>query len=303
MTKSYSKYILITPAKNEDRYIERTIKAVIAQTILPQQWVIVSDGSTDNTDAIVEKYASLYPFIQLVRKAPKNRRVFSSKVEAIRLGFEHMKNDDYEFYGNLDADVSFPENYYETILQRFEANHTLGIAGGVIYDLHKSGFIRQKASLTSVGGPIQMFRKKCYVDIGGYQALEIGNVDGVAEVTARMKGWKVQSFEDIKVNHYRVTGSEGRNVFAARLREGRLEYMVGYHPLFHLARAAQRISERPFLVGSFLRSVSYFWTSLKAPQRPLSKSYITFLRKEEMTKLKETFGSALNFQKAFGKVR
>ena len=297
------KYILITPAKNEDKYIERTINAVIVQTILPQKWIIVSDGSTDDTDAIVEKYARQHSFISLVKKAPNIRRVFSSKVEAIRLGFKHIKNIEYDYYGNLDADVSFAENYYQSIMERFNADYKLGIAGGVIYDLHKNGFIRQKASLTSVGGPIQLFRKKCYQDIGGYQALEIGNVDGVAEVTARMKGWKVQSFEDIKVQHYRVTGSEGRNVFSARLREGRLEYLVGYHPLFHFARGIQRMSERPYIVGSLLRSLSYFWTSLKAPQRPFSDNYISYLRKEEMTKLKETFGSAFKSQKTFGKVR
>ena len=118
-------YVLITAARNEEAYIEKTINSVISQTILPRKWVIVSDGSTDRTDQIVNKYAAKHDFIQLVHISGSTQRNFRSKVNAINIGYERLKHIEYEFIGILDADVSFKSDYFESILREFQKNPKL----------------------------------------------------------------------------------------------------------------------------------------------------------------------------------
>ena len=278
-------YVLITAARNEESYIEGTIKSVIGQTERPKRWVIVSDSSEDLTDVIVSEYASYYPFISLVRREKGVNRNFASKVEAIKLGFEKLADDDYEFYGNLDADITIEPHYYEYVLKKFKENPRLGIAGGVLLDFYNGFYHKHNAPSNSVGGPIQMFRRECYEQIGGFIPLEMGNEDGVAEVMGRMHGWEVESFPELRVLHHRETGTEGRNVWAVRYREGKLEYLIGYHPLFHLARMVQRLFYRPYIFGSVLRTFSFFLMYIKRPKRPVPEEYIKYLRWEERKKL------------------
>src|ERR1700675_1738957 len=123
---------MVTPAKNEEVCIKNRIEAVLSQTIRPEKWVIVSDGSTDRTDEIVSSYEQQYPFIELVRagdSGKKGQKNFGSKVKAFRAGYDELRDTPYEFVGNLDADVTFDPDYFERILEKFRANGKLGLAG------------------------------------------------------------------------------------------------------------------------------------------------------------------------------
>ena len=124
-------YVLVTPARNEETFIATTIEAVLAQTVLPVRWIIVSDGSTDRTDEIVAGYAKQHSFIRLLRRSAGETRSFSSKVNAFKMSDRELEGVQYEFVGNLDADVSFPRDYYENVLQRLQTSPKLGIAGGM----------------------------------------------------------------------------------------------------------------------------------------------------------------------------
>jgi len=179
-------YVLITPAKNEEQFIEKTIQSVVKQTILPKKWIIVSDGSTDKTDSIIEKYTSLYPFIELLRKSNSGTRNFGAKAKAILFAYEKLQGLKFDLIGNLDADVSFDPDYYEYIIREFVLNPKLGIAGGLRYDLIKDKFYPLECAPDSVGGPFQLFRRSCYEEIGGYKPLLFGGIDAVAETSARM---------------------------------------------------------------------------------------------------------------------
>lgn len=226
--KRESNYVLFTAARNEECYIENTVQCVIAQTMWPKKWVIISDGSTDRTEEIVSQYAKKYDFIKLIRVEPMRNRSFASKVNAIRKGSEHLKNIDYDYIGNLDADVSFEPYYYESILKKFQENPKLGIAGGMLFEFCNGKWIRQVTSSSlSASGPVQMFRRQCYVDIGGYIPMRVGGEDAVAEVSARMHCWNVQTFSDLKVLHLRRTGTEKENILRARFNQGRMEYSHG----------------------------------------------------------------------------
>src|SRR5437899_468210 len=156
-------YVLITPVRNEEAYIERTIKAIVAQATRPKEWVIVSDGSIDRTDDIVRCYLPKYDFIQLVHRSGDAERSFAAKVHAFRLGYRHLRTRRYEFIGNLDGDVSFDPDYHDRILAKFGNDPRLGIAGGFIYEEQGGTFLSRTFNTTrSVAGAVQLYRRECY---------------------------------------------------------------------------------------------------------------------------------------------
>ena len=288
-TNNKENYILITPAKNEVAYIEKTIESVVNQEILPKSWIIVSDGSSDGTDDIVKKYCQNFKFIKLIRRETNSERNFASKVNSIKEAFCHLRGINYEFYGNLDGDVSFGSNYYRRLIEKFRIYPNLGVAGGKVYDYYGGKFHKQISGLHSVAGPIQFFRRKCWEDIGGYVESKVGLIDAIAEISARMNKWETRSFAELKVLHHRSTGSEGRNIWKVAIRQGQTDYLLGYHPVWQLARSLQRINKRPILIGSVLRTINFIWHYLKNAERPVTKEFIKFLRSEELNKIRNNF--------------
>lgn len=290
-----TRYVLITAARNEEKYIERTIQSVISQTILPEKWVIVSDGSTDGTDEIVKRYEAHYDFIQFMCLESNGERNFASQVYTQQVGVELLQDIKYEFIGMLDADISFQPDYYQRVIAKFQENRELGIAGGRLSDFCGGKWVRQRVSTSwSVSGPIQMFRRQCYEDIGGYFPLERGGQDGVAEVMARMHGWEVKSFPDIEVLHYRRTGTEGRNIWHARLNGGIIQYSVGYHWLFAIARSLYKIFERPYLLGSILTLCGFCWANLQKKELVVPDEVRQYLRREQLHKLLSPFSKNID---------
>jgi poly-beta-1,6-N-acetyl-D-glucosamine synthase len=278
-------YILITAAKNEAAYIEKTIQSVINQTITPQKWVIVSDGSIDRTEEIVNRYTAKFSFIELLRANPSEKRNFGSKARAITAGYEHVKMINHDYVGILDADVSFSPNYYESIMQSFAQNPKLGIAGGIIFDRHKGKYIKQKISTDwSVCGAIQMFRRECYEQIGGYIPVR-GGVDAVAEIMARMNGWDVRTFSDIHVFHHRPTGAEKGSIWRIWVSQGVEDYLLGYHFAFFLARCVKKGIKRPYVLGSMAMLYGYCCSWFRRTKRQVSAEFIQYLRREQLERL------------------
>lgn len=281
-------YVLVTPARDEAAYITHTLEAVIAQTVLPARWVVVSDGSTDETDEIVNSYAAKYDFIRLVRREKKEHRNFGAKVYAIREGLSHLDGVQYEFIGNVDADVSFEPNYYESIFNRMLEQTSLGIAGGILYDDHDGKWVNQRNAVEySVGGPIQMFRRACYEDIGGYTPLRRGGVDAIAEYAARMNGWKIRTFEDIVVHHHRATGTENSSLLNSYFRLGRQEYVNAYHPLFEIAKCLSKLTtQHPIVLAGAFRLAGYTTSYLCREERAVPEELAAFIRQVQIDRLR-----------------
>jgi len=284
---SEKEYVLVTPARNEAAFIGKTIEAVISQTRLPKRWIIVSDGSTDQTDEIVKNYATKHRFIQLVRSSQCCVRSFSSKVGAFEAGYKKLKSTRYDFLGNLDADVSFDASYYERVLQEFERDSKLGLAGGLIQELANGRFKAQRMSLNSVAGAIQLFRRECFEEIGGYVPMDVGGIDAAAEITARKHQWKVRTFSEIKVFHHRRVSNGFKSIFLTRFLQGTGHYVLGYHPLFQVARCFYRIADRPYLVGAGLMLAGYFWAWVRGYERPLAQDVVRYVRAEQLDRLKK----------------
>lgn len=282
-------YVLITPARNEEAYIEATIKAVIGQTILPMKWIIVSDGSTDRTEAIVQSYSRAYDFIELVTAAGLNQRSFGSKALAFKAGYERLGGVPYDFVGNTDADVSFDSDYYRYVLEEFEKQPNLGIAGGIIIELVNGTYVAQNISLNSVAGAVQLFRRQCYEDIGGYLPLKHGGIDAAAEIMARFKGWDVRTFPEVKVRHLRRVGTEKGSLLATRFHHGTRDYLLGYHPLFYLMMNLYRLMDRPFILHSLLRMCGYCWGKIRRMERTVPDEFVDYLRKEQMMRVRSLF--------------
>lgn len=283
------KYIIITPAKNEESYIEKTIISVVNQTVLPYRWVIVDDGSSDATPDIIKKYLSEYPFIKLIQTEKKNERHFGNKVYAIRRGFEEVKDLEYNYYCNLDADVSFESHYFEYLLKKFEENPRLGICGGRIYDLIGGKFIKQRYENHSVAGPIQFFRRQCYESFGGYQPSPIGFIDGYAEIAARKEGWETKTFDELSVLHHRAVGTHRGSNLRHCYEGGNIEYYFGYSIIYHLIRNFPRIFQKPYFICWLATICGYLKPLLFGEKRFVNKDFIKYLRREQTQRLLNYF--------------
>jgi biofilm PGA synthesis N-glycosyltransferase PgaC len=282
-------YVLVTPARNEEEFIGRTIEAVLSQTILPRKWIIVSDGSTDRTDEIVTQYAQKHSFIHLILARESRRTVekdFGSKVRAFRAGYDQLEGTSYTFVGNLDADITFDGNYHERLLERFYANSKLGLAGGIVLEPHKNRFVPQRISLNSVCGSVQFFRRECYESFGGYIPIRTGGVDAAAEIMARMHGWEVRTFPDITVFAQRAVSTGGSTILHTRFRQGMSNYLLGYHPIFQVASSLWRMAERPYGIAAISMMMGYSWAWVRRYERAMPVNVIRFLRSEQIARLR-----------------
>lgn len=281
-------YVLITPARNEEDFIEMTIRSMITQTNLPLKWVIVSDGSTDATDNIVKKYLPAFPWIELVRTPERKERHFAGKVMAFNSGYERVKDLNYDIIGNLDADLSFEKDYFEFLLSKFAENPKLGVAGTPFVEDGKHYDFRF-ASTDHVSGACQLFRKDCFEQIGGYIPIKGGGIDWVAVTTARMKGWKTQTFIENTCTHHRKIGTGDSSKLMAAFKYGQKNYYLGGHPLWHLSRSIFQMKNKPYIIGGLLLLWGYLWASIKRMERPVSPELMKFYRAEQMQRLKNIF--------------
>jgi len=282
-------YVLMTAAYNEESYIERTIESVLAQTVLPKRWVIVSDGSIDRTDEIVGAYADRHSFIEFVRVSRPPGRSFSSKVAALRAGYERFDDVAYEFIGNFDSDVTVGPRYFENLIGNLQSCPTLGIAGGYVLEENEGQFQNRRANrVYSVAHAAQLVRRTCYEAIAGYAVLEYGGEDWHAQTSARMNGWEAKAFPDLKIFHHRHTG-EGDNLLRHKFRQGRMDYAFGSDPLFEALKCIERFPERPFVAGSLARLCGFVWSWISREKRPVSAPFILFVRSEQKQKLRSLF--------------
>jgi glycosyltransferase involved in cell wall biosynthesis len=277
-------YVLATAAYNEEANIGKTIESMLVQIELPQRWVIVSDGSLDRTDEIVQGYAEKYPFIRFLRVTRPPGRSFRTKIMALQEGIRLLADVPFQFIGNLDADVSLEPSYFRDLIAKFEMNPKLGLAGGFVFEGKEGDFQSRKINRAySVAHAAQLVRRECYEAIGGYAVLEYGGEDWHAQTSARMMGWSAEAFPELRIFHHRCTG-EGGNLVRHRFRQGRMDYSFGSDPIFEIFKCLQRLAERPFFISSFARLTGFFWSTIIRESRPVSDKFVAFLRSEQKKK-------------------
>jgi glycosyltransferase involved in cell wall biosynthesis len=300
MNKEMNKlnYVLITPCRNEARFIEETLKSVAAQTVLPLRWVIVNDGSTDATAEIVAKYAAQHDWIELISLPVRKERDFAAKVKAFNAGQERVKQLPYEIIGNLDGDVSLDPDHFSFLLSKFTEDGRLGVAGTVFRE--PSGYNSGTDSFegqTYVSGQCQIFRRECFEQIGGYVPSKAGGIDWMAVTTARMIGWKTRSFREKSFLHHRPLGTAERGLVASAFAYGKKDYILGGHPLWQMFRSTYRMTKRPYVMGGAALFTGYVVGFLSRAERPVSRELMRFHRGEQMLKLKIILSSLCRLKK------
>lgn len=283
-------YALITAARDEEKYLEGTIRCVVAQTIRPVKWVIVSDGSTDQTDEIAKRYASQHGWIEVIRMPEHRDRQFAAKAHCFNAGRDRLRGLEFDLIGNLDADITLEPDYFEFLLGKFASMKDLGVAGTPFIEnarapgQHRYG--HPFANLEHVSGACQLFRRCCFEQVGGYQPVKGGAIDWIAVTTARMKGWQTRTFVEKTCFHQRKMGTGNGSLLRGRFNYGRKAYYVGGHPAWELLRGVFEMRAKPMVLGGVFFLGGYFWAFVTRMPRPVTPEVIAFHRKEQLARLR-----------------
>ena len=296
------RYVLITPARDESAYIRKTLESVVAQTVLPLRWVIVSDGSTDGMDDIVKEYTARYDWIELLRMPERKERHFGGKVYAFNAGLARVSQLAYDVIGNLDADVSFEPDYIEYLLGKLAENPQLGVAGTNYLEDASMKYDYRFTNIEDVTGQCQLFRSECFEQIGGYTPNKDGGVDLFATLAARMRGWETRTFTDKYFLHHRPSGTAKVSRLLVEYHNGLKDYSFGCHPLWQPFRAAYRLTKKPWIIGGCLLFAGYYWAMLTGRPKSVSEDIVRFRRREQMIRLKKLFGKLLGRSQTGGHV-
>jgi glycosyltransferase involved in cell wall biosynthesis len=253
-------YVIISPVKDEEKYVELTLRSVTGQTLKPVLWIIVDDGSKDNTPEIVNRYVDAHPFIRLVRHPRKgSRQTGSAVIRAFNFGFESIGDTQYDFVVKLDCDLSFELDYFEKLLWRFVNDERLGIASGVYLEIDKAGVWKEVVMPPYHGaGACKVLRRECFEEIGGFIAA--AGWDTVDEIRAMTLGWKTGHFAELQMKHHKSEGS-GIGIIKTSVMHGEIYYLTGGDKFFSALKVLHRMAMKPIALGGlallwgYLRSI------------------------------------------------
>ncbi len=292
--------LVITPAKDEAQFIERTIDSITSQSILPALWVIVDDGSTDRTGEIADAAAKKYPWIKVLHRTRGTaRRVGPGVIEAFYAGMAEAKLSDFDYVCKLDGDLELPDDYFERLYQRFDEDPSLGTASGKAYIPVAGEFVLERTGDQFSHGVAKLFRRECFEQIGGFVHEVMW--DGIDCHRCRMLGWTAVSYDEpgFAIKHLRQMGSSYKSVYHGRVRWGRGQYFMGTHPMYLLAITAYRMFERPWIIGGLLILGGYFqaaWQNRPRYEDHPFRSHLHHWQLSELSRLTNAPLRKLGFQ-------
>jgi biofilm PGA synthesis N-glycosyltransferase PgaC len=293
----YLTYALITPVRNESEFIGLTIRSVVRQTRRPVRWVIVDDGSTDETAEIVRRLSADHDWIELIQMPRRTQRSFAAKVHGFNAGYDHVKHLAFDVIGNLDGDISFGEDYLAYLLEKFEADPELGVTGTVFREKNYSSDLDSFEGRNHVAGGCQLFRRRCFEEVGGFIPNHCGGVDWIAVTTARMLGWKTRSFKEKWFFHHRPLGRAGRSGIGRAFAYGQKDYYLGGHPVWEVCRVVYRMTRKPYFVEGVALGAGYASLLMRRAKRPVSQRFVEFHRSEQMNKLRRILSALFRLRR------
>ncbi len=276
--ESQANYIIVSPVKDEQDFIEDTIKSIIAQTLKPTIWVIVDDCSQDATSAIVGKYCIENKWIKLVRTIREDKRQPGAPViNAFNKGYEIINNHEYDFIVKVDCDLRFETDYFERLILEFNKNKKLGIASGIYMEMENDRWVPVMMPSYHAAGACKMVRKECFSQIGGF--IPSKGWDTVDEIKAQCKGWDTCHFYNIKFFHLKAEGSGIGNT-RTNMMHGEIYYVTGGSLLFLIFKIVHRmIFGRPLLIGGIMMLFGYIQALVLRKKRLVSKEEETHYKK------------------------
>jgi len=258
---------IVSPVRDESKYIRLTLDSMVAQTVWPEEWLIVDDGSTDDTPEIVESYQAQYPFIRLIRRTDRGKRVLGSGViEAFNFGRDQLESD-YRYICKLDGDMSFDPTYVETMLAELEGDPTLAAVSGKVFRPEGDDLVEEYIIDEMVAGQFKFYKREAFEAIGGFSQTILW--DGIDIHRCRLNGWTTRSIRHpgARLFHHRLMGSSDKNVYKGRVRLGRGIWFMGYHPAYATASGLFRMGEKPYVVGGLLIIGAYFYAAIRREPR------------------------------------
>jgi biofilm PGA synthesis N-glycosyltransferase PgaC len=287
-----SRYVVISPVRDEAQYLETTICSMLEQTVRPAQWILVDDGSTDGTADIVRRYAAMHPWItpvhnlnrvQEARGSSRGTRAREAKeIEAFYTGCEKLAVADWEYLVKIDGDVGFEPDYFERCFDEFEADSHLGIGGGLICNVVDGEMRPEPTPRFHVRGAAKIYKRACWEAIGG--VVRGPGWDTLDEVKANMLGWRTHTFPHLKVAHYRFTGA-ANGTWKNFVKNGVWSYAAGYHPLFMAARCINQSVRAPYVLGSIGLMFGYLDGYLRCMPKVPDKNLVRYLRQQQLRRL------------------
>jgi poly-beta-1,6-N-acetyl-D-glucosamine synthase len=283
MHSEATRYVIVSPVRDERLYIEETILSIARQTVGPVEWVIVDDGSTDGTERIIDGWSRNYPWIQTLHLVDRGfRQPGTGVMGAFHAGYRSLKSADWEFIIKLDGDLSLQPDYFERCFERFREDPKLGIAGGMLY-LRQDGVLKLEAQpLFHVRGPTKIYRRLCWNAIGGL--LRLPGWDTIDEVKANMLGWHTRSFPDLKVLHLRPEGA-AEGTWRNAVKKGQANHVSGYHPLFMLLKCVGRVSRKPYVIDAAGHLWGFMSGALRGIPQVADPALICYLRQQQIRRL------------------
>jgi poly-beta-1,6-N-acetyl-D-glucosamine synthase len=276
-------YVVVTPVRDEEDNIRHTLDCMVRQTLPPEEWIIVDDGSRDNTGRIVDEYAAQYPWIRAVHRPDRGfRKPGGGVVDAFYEGYRTIRTARWEFLVKLDGDLSFEMDYFEKCIQHFGLSGELGIAGGTICYIVNELKKFEQVPAFHVRGATKIYRRSCWEQLGGLWPAE--GWDTIDEIKANSLGWKTRSFRELHLLHHRPTGAAD-GFWGALTKYGRANYICGYHPAFMLAKCMRRLVKRPAIVGSAALMYGYLSGYLRRIPQFADFDAISYLRREQLARL------------------
>jgi glycosyltransferase involved in cell wall biosynthesis len=276
-------YVVITPVRDEEKHIENVMSSMLSQQLTPVEWIIVDDGSTDRTGSIADSYGAKYPWIRVIHRENRgHREPGSGVIEAFSEGLKNLSTFDWDFLVKLDGDVSFAPDYFQKCFGHFADDPNLGIGGGDIYHVIRGKLVLEKNPAFHVRGATKIYRKACWDALSGLIAAP--GWDTLDEVKANMLGWKTRRFADLRLVHHKYTGSaDGR--WKGWVKNGRANYISGYHPLFMMLKCLRRTFTRPVVIGAAGLFYGFLSGYFKGIAQVDDNALISYLRRQQMNRI------------------
>jgi glycosyltransferase involved in cell wall biosynthesis len=262
-----NRYVLVSPCRNEAAFMRQTLASVLAQTLRPSEWVVVDDGSTDETPRILAEYAAQHPWIKVVTRPDRGTRsVGPGVIEAFYCGYAAIASTDYDFLCKLDLDLRLPPRYFEILIERMNANPRIATCSGKSYVEEDGRLVNERHGDDTSLGMTKLYRRECFEQIGGFVRHVMW--DGIDCHQCRMRGWIACSWDEpeLRFVHLRPMGSSQQNIYVGRMRHGHGQYFMGTGFMFIAASALGRLNQKPYVLGSL--AMLWGWIKSAALRKP-----------------------------------
>lgn len=287
------RYLVISPGRNEAAYMRQTLDSMVAQTIQPALWVIVDDGSTDESPEILAEYAAQHDWIRVITKPDRGHRaVGPGVIEAFYYGLEQVE-EDYPYITKLDLDLDLPPRYFETLMERMEADPRIGTCSGKPYIRRGGALVSERKSDEMSVGMTKFYRRRCFDQIGGFVRQVMW--DAIDCHKSRQLGWRAVSWDhpDLNFEHLRPMGSSQTSIYTGRRRHGFGQYFMGTDPFYFIATAVFRAMEPPYILGGLSMLQGYFGAMLKGEKQHEDKELVAFIRAYQRRALRKGRANAI----------